>query len=816
MSDVNGTSELVAASVVHDRQLSEALEWEQVVALVARSIGSPLGAAELAQVAPSAEREPVENALAEAGEAIRYLRAASAPQAAGQGAAIRINFNGLPDVTLFIQKLHIEGAALEPREIFDLIGFLDRAADAASFLNAAGERFPLMAKRAQGIGDFRPLLKVVEGKIQGDGTVLDSASPHLHRLRKDIEKQKKAIQESLERFVNKNRGEGILQEEYITIRNDRFVVPVIAGQRRKLPGVIHGASSTGQTLFLEPLETIDLNNELVRLEEEETREVFRILQELTARLREYGEPIRAAAAIMGALDLIFAKARFAIEFDCCVPVFSDRLHLENARHPLLMDVLRKSKRRVVPFTLTMDRDCRTLLISGPNTGGKTVTLKTVGVIALMAQAGLPVPCSAAELPVFEQVLADIGDNQSIEQNLSTFSAHVSRLREMALDATPDSLVLLDEIGSATDPEEGGALGVALVDHFRAAGAFTLASTHLTALKIYGANTKTVLNASMGFDDLTLEPTYQLQLGLPGKSAGLDIAERLGMPEDIMKRARASLSTQEIELTALIASLHKRLEESDSLRTMLEHERAALAAREKQLLQDAERKETAKLRDLETRFDEMQKRWQERGDEIAARITEAAEKRKALDEAHRQTARVSREMREDWEKFVPQAGAPGPAQKLKIEEGSRVRLKGIREPARVRRVLGEGRFEVEAGFMKMHVATSDVEEVLPDAPGSGSKLPKNVSYRGGPALSPSVQEINVIGEREADAVERVERFLDAAVMATASRVRIVHGHGMGILKRAIQELLKQSPHVEKFYPASQSEGGAGATIAELKE
>lgn len=793
----------------------EALEWEQVLALIARYIGSPLGETELAKVTPSVERATIENALAEAGEAIRYLRAASAPQPTGQGAAIRINLNGLPDVTVLIQKLRIEGAALEPREIFDLIGFLDRAADAASFLNAAGERFPLLAGRAQGIGDFRPLLKEVEGRIQGDGTVLDTASPHLHRLRRDIEKQKRAIQESLERFVRANRTEGVLQEEYITIRNDRFVVPVIAGQRRKLPGVIHGASSTGQTLFLEPLETIDLNNELVRLEEEESREVFRILQELTARLRVYAEPIREAAAIMGALDLIFAKARFAIEFDCCVPKFSDRLHLENARHPLLMDVLRKSRKSVVPFTLTLDRDCRTLLISGPNTGGKTVTLKTVGVIALMTQAGLPVPCSAAELPVFEQVLADIGDNQSIEQNLSTFSAHVSRLREMALDATPDSLVLLDEIGSATDPEEGGALGVALVDHFRAAGAFTLASTHLTALKIYGANTETVLNASMGFDDHTLEPTYQLQVGLPGKSAGLDIAERLGMPEDIMKRARASLTTQEIELTTLIASLHKKLEEADAVRVALDKERVAIAARERQTALEAERKEAAKLRELEGRFEEMQRRWQERGDQIVARIAETAERRKAVDEAHRQTARASREMREDWERIVPQAEAVSAA-RLTIGEGSRVRLKGIREPARVRRVLNNGRFEVEAGFMKMHVSPSDVEEVLPEVPGAGSKLPKNVSYRGGPALTPSVQEINVIGEHEAEAVERVERFLDAAVMATAARVRIVHGHGMGILKRAIQDLLKQSPHVEKFYPASQAEGGAGATIAELKE
>jgi DNA mismatch repair protein MutS2 len=788
-----------------------ALEWEQVLSLVSRYIGGPMGAAELARVAPSADRDAVESALSEAGEAIQYLRAASAPQPTGQGAAIRINLNGLPDVTIFIQKLHIEGAALEPREIFDLIGFLDRAADAASFLNAAGERFPLLAHRAQGIGDFRPLLKEVEGKIQADGTVLDSASPHLHRLRRDIEKQKKNIQDSLERFVRANRGEGILQEEYITIRNERFVVPVISGQRRKLPGVIHGASSTGQTLFLEPLETIDLNNELVRLQEEESREVFRILRELTARLRVYGEPIRAAAAIMGALDLIFAKARFAIEFDCVIPRFSDRLHLENARHPLLVDVLRKSKRRVVPFTLTLDRECRTLLISGPNTGGKTVTLKTVGVIALMAQAGLPVPCSEAELPVFEQVLADIGDNQSIEQSLSTFSAHVSRLREMALDATPDSLVLLDEIGSATDPEEGGALGVALVDHFRAAGAFTLASTHLTALKIYGANTKTVLNASMGFDEQTLEPTYQLQVGLPGKSAGLDIAARLGMPEDIMKRARASLSTQEIELSTLIANLHKRLEETNRLETSLQRERTALVDREKQIVVDWERKETTKLRDLETRFDEMQSRWQARGDEALARIQETAEKRKAVDEALRQTARVKREMREDWEKILPQSGE-AVTRKLNIAEGTRVRLKGIREPARVRRVLGDSRFEVEAGPMKMQISANDVEEVLPDAP----VKTKQVTFRSGPELSPLVQEINVIGERAAEAVERVERFLDEAVMATASRVRIVHGHGMGILKRAIHEVLKDNPHVEKFYPATQSEGGAGATIAELKE
>jgi DNA mismatch repair protein MutS2 len=381
---------------------------------------------------------------------------------------------------------------------------------------------------------------------------------------------------------------------------------------------------------------------------------------------------------------------------------------------------------------------------------------------------------------------------------------------MALDATPDSLVLLDEIGSATDPEEGGALGVALVDHFRAAGAFSLASTHLTALKIYGANTKTVLNASMGFDEQTLEPTYQLQVGLPGKSAGLDIAQRLGMPEDIMKRARASLSNQEIELSELIANLHKRMEETAELKQMLASERAALVAREKQLVADSERREAAKLREFEARYEEMQRRWEERADLAMAKIEETAVKRKAVDLVSRDTSRVKREMREEWESFVPQE-----AKALKIEEGSRVRLKGIREPARVRRIRSDGSYEVEAGFMKMQIGASDIEEVLPDT-AITSKLPKNVSFKPGPDVTPSVQEINVIGERAEEAVERVERFLDNAVMATVARVRIIHGHGMGILKRAVQDLLKANPNVEKFYPASSFEGGAGATIVELKE
>src|ERR1035438_2569504 len=399
---------------------ADTLEYESLRALLGRYVSSPPGKAELARIAPHTDAARLAADLADVGEAVEYLRSAARPQTAARGASIRIDFGGFPDLTEAVHKLRIEGASLEGKEIFDLFGVLDRAADAKSVLNAVAERFPRLGARAQSLGDFRALLKDLEGKIQPDGSVADHASVALARLRRDIERQRKSIQGSLERFLKSHQEEGVLQEEFVTIRNERFVVPIVAGQRRKIDGVIHAASASDHTLFVEPLETIGLNNELVRLAEEETQEVHRILRD--------------------------------------------------ARHPLLQDVLRRQRKPVVPISLELDERSKTLLISGPNTGGKTVSLKTVGLLTLMAQSGLPVPAAVAEFPIFGQVLADIGDNQSIQESLSTFSAHISHIREMALDVTPDSLVLLDELGAATDPEEGGALGVAIVEHFRAAGA----------------------------------------------------------------------------------------------------------------------------------------------------------------------------------------------------------------------------------------------------------------------------------------------------------------------------------------------------------
>ncbi len=799
------------------------LEFDALRQLLARYVESPLGTALLPSVQPSTDRAHIENTLADVNEAIAYVQAAAAPHAAVRGAAVRIRFDSLADPTEALRKLHIEGAVLEAKEILQLTSLLDLALDIKRLLTPVGERFPRLASRGRAIAEFHVLLRELLGKILPDGSLADDASPDLARVRREIDRQRKLIQDSLERFLRIHREENLLQEEFVTIRNDRFVVPVIAGRQRKIEGVIHGSSGSGHTLFVEPLDTIELNNELVSLSEEELAEVHRILRELTAMLRDAGDNIAAAAEVLGELDLRFAKARFATDFDCTVPRLSPpesrRLVLREARHPLLQDVLRRQKKPVMPVSVELNEENRTLLVSGPNTGGKTVTLKTVGLLALMAQAGLPVPCSEGEFPLFGQVLADIGDQQSITESLSTFSAHMCRVRDMIEAADSTALVLLDELGRATDPDEGGALGVAVIERFRSAGAFTLASTHLSALKVYGASTPGVLNASMGFDDETLKPTYVLKVGAPGKSAGLAIARRLGMPLPLIEEARERLGSRERDLGNFLTELHRRLDALDKQAQELVGQKAALAAREDSLAKEWERRESAKLKEVERRCELVLKKFDTEARETIERLASDMERKKAAVSASRRVAGLKRELRDEIETTVlvtqhesHQGVMETPAARL--AEGVRVRLKGLREPARVARMLSNGLIEVEAGFMKLQVSIDDVLEVLPET-AAAAKLPKQVTFK--PAAKPAaaVQEINVIGQHVEEACAAVEKFLDDAALAEVLRVRIVHGHGMGILKRAIAGLLAESPHVEKFFTAEQNEGGAGATIVELK-
>jgi DNA mismatch repair protein MutS2 len=789
----------------------EALEFEQLRALVGRYVNGPLGRQALEEMAPLSGRPAIEAALELAGEALKYLEEA-AGTAAGRGPVTPVSFGSIDDPGEALALLRIEGAALEGTEFRLIQRLLEQACGVREAIGDASARYPALWGIAGGMVELREVAREIGETILPDGSLADDASPALKRLRREIGRQKGVVKAVLERFLREHRGDGTLREEWITIRNGRFVAPVVAGQQRKAEGVIHGASGTGQTLFVEPLETIGLNNELVRLREEELAEQQRILRDLTARLRPHAEAMRRTARALGRLDFLFAAARFGREFDCTIPRLSaeggEEIDLEEARHPLLEDVLKAAGRKVVPVSLRLDGQRRTLLISGPNTGGKTVAMKTVGLLALMAHAGLPVPARRAVFPCFDAVLADVGDHQSIEESLSSFSAHIAHVGRMLDEASGETLVLLDELGRATDPEEAGALGVAILDAFRARGAFTIASTHLLALKVYGANTPGVVNASMGFDDETLQPTYVLRLGVPGRSAALAIASRLGLPEALLEKARATMSHQERDIAQFLDELERRAEQLRAAEARLAERMREIERESKAQAAEAARAEKAKLKEMDERAAEALEKFEAEAREAIARIGAMAEAKKAVAQAERVTAKVKREFQEAVKPVA--AAATNPA----LAEGARVRLRGVREPARVLRVMDGGKIEVQAGWMKMQVEAGDVEEVL--GRGAAGPVVKNVSFRPeGPSWDVSYREINVIGQTAEEAVSAVDKFLDSAALAGVDRVRIVHGHGMGVLKRAVAELLKGNPHVARFYAALPAEGGTGATVAELK-
>jgi len=474
----------------------------------------------------------------------------------------------------------------------------------------------------------------------------------------------------------------------------------------------------------------------------------------------------------------------------------------------------------------MDASHRQLIISGPNTGGKTVGLKTIGLLALMAQAGMPVPAVSARLPVFDGVLADIGDYQSIEQNLSTFSAHVTNIDFISHTATAHSLVLLDELGSATDPEEGAALAVAIAEHFHRSGALSVVSTHHTSLKVYAANNEGVLNASVGFDENTLQPTFELRVGVPGASAGINIARRLGLNDKIVDSARTRLSTQTQDVGKFLDRLHSGLRE-------LEREREAMRKREADLTRELKRLETEgqqeqrnKTRDFERKMESLLRDFEYQVREAISGVQDRAAAQKLSKQAEQRIAKLRREFKEQFDAGVvahktgADQGDPNarPHEVKHISEGDTVKLKSLGRTAVIKRKVDENTFEVEMGAMKMKIARDDVAEVFGRS--GGSTNPVAAARAKGISVSlkedsNAPMEINVIGQRVEQATGEVEKFIDRAFLAGLTRVRIVHGSGMGILRKAIRESLKHHPHVDTVTEPQQNEGGAGATVVELK-
>jgi len=847
------------------------LEFDALRELLRGYCSSPLGQSRVAELSPSTDRDWIERQQTLASEIREFRRVGG-----------NFDFFGLSDIASLLHKSRISGAALETAEIRDIITMVDRASEwwhiAQNPPAAMRSQWREVRSLLRKIENFSDFLGYFRNKIQPDGTLEDKASPELARIRREIEKQRRGIQESLRGYLRRLAEGGTVQDELITIRGERFVIPVKIEQKRRVHGVVHGASSSGQTVFVEPMETIEQNNELVRLLEEELAEIHRILLEMTQRISARAEPIGTAQDALEELELQFAKARFAEDYNCVeaklsgsqpdvgngtaqvesaapavqrtrseakgsgpdpeaasrkpeaeslVPDASARLLLHNARHPLLERSLKARGVSVVPVSVELEGECRQLIITGPNTGGKTVTLKTAGLLSLMARSGLPVPADRADVPVFDAVLADIGDYQSIEQNLSTFSAHVTNIDFISRTATSHSLVLLDELGSATDPEEGAALAVAIASHFGRVGCMTIISTHHTSLKVYAANAPGVLNAAVGFDERTLQPTYELKVGVPGASAGINIAQRLGLNPSIIESARARLGTQARDVGQFLDKLHAELREAEAERLRLQAGQQEVERETQRLVVEGRKDQQAKVREMEKKLESVLRDFEYHAREAVNAIQDRAAAQKLSKDAERRIAKLRREFREQFDATVvahstgaDQGDPHAQPQVVKhVLEGDTVKLKSTGRTARVSRKIDETHFEVEMGAMKMKIARDDIAEVL-----ASSRPVSETPVKAARARGISVQleseggnvpsEINVIGQTVDQASREVEKFVDRAFLAGLPRVRVVHGSGMGILRRALRQMLQQHPHVASVAEAPQNEGGGGATLVEL--
>ena len=738
-----------------------------------------------------------------------------------------LGFGGLADPEGWLERLEAPGAVLEPKEFLEANSLLETAGWLKQQFREDAGKFPLLAARCAALSDFRDMQAAIRRCVQPNGEINDDASSALRRIRSAMQQTRDAIQKTLRQILRSRQPES--SEDYVTLRNDRFVIPVRAEHRRNVPGVVHGASGTGQTVFVEPFETVETNNQLVQLAEDEAAEIFRILTELTQRLRAMAGPLLIAAETIAELDSFFARGRFARDFDACMPEFAadTELRLDAARHPVLEDKLRREDRAIVPMSLALGGEERLLVISGPNTGGKTVALKTTGIAALSAQAGVPVAAQRAVLPLFDRVLVDIGDEQSIAADLSTFSAHMLNLKAMLAEATPQSLVLVDEMGTGTAPEEGAALAVALLEEFRKKDCIVLATTHHDRLKTYASKTPGIVNAAVEFDEVQLRPTYRLMVGVPGGSSGIAIARRLGLAPEIIAHAQSLLSPEAQEAADLIAYLHRTRDELDRMQKQMAEEQRALEDERRKLRSEWVERQKQRIAGLEKQFADMQKRFEDSVASVVAAVKDRELRAQVEKTARRKMQDARGEAKEELNTAVVQtiaesqqdlgikAASLGKVSAESLHPGARVRVQGFNKPVILRRVDG-ATAEIEAGPLRMKVAVDEITGVESEVKAAVAPSKReNVTVSAQSSEGGATGEINVIGLTVEQASERVDKFLDEAALASQPRVRIIHGHGTGALRRGLGEFLRTHPLVEHAEFESEEHGGKAITVVELK-
>ncbi|HEY0873234.1 MAG TPA: Smr/MutS family protein [Vicinamibacterales bacterium] len=856
-----------------------ALEFDRIVSAVSGLAQTPMGEARLEALEPSTDASAVARRLAATSETTSFL------------IDNRIALQAAPEFDAILEGLSVEGRPLEPGQLLAVASFLSSVDVTANAIRRARMAFPILRGIADSTASFTREINEVRSKIDPAGDVSDDASPELKSIRERLRKQRARLRGTLESYLRGKDTAKYLQQQVVTDRNGRYVLVVRAEHRSAIPGIVHGSSGTGASLYLEPLSTVEINNDIVALEQQEKEEVHRILVALTDLFRGRGPEMQATVDAATELDVLQAKANFSLMIDGTQPKIAadGRLELRAARHPLLIESVRRrlgdsansadsasspdpaprtadpaprtpdsvpspdrGPRTAHSGTRTADRGPRTadrghgpvpvdillipptsvLVITGPNTGGKTVALKTAGLLPLMAQAGILIPVAdGSQIPVFKCVFADIGDDQSIAANLSTFSSHIRNIVEMNDTLDLPALILLDEPGAGTDPMEGGALAMAIIDHFRRRGATVVATTHYDSLKTYAATTEGVVPAGFGFDPQTFAPTYRLNYGSPGSSLALEIATRLGLPASIIDEARTHRSERESQLAEHLARVEKDMQ-------ALEHERR-LAARERQTLSETAAKLQSREADLRNREETFKRRLDERIEERlrearreidavveklkvrtetlasqaehrAARLVPTGQSGGARAEARAAIDAIGQRLRSSSGDTAA-AAAPVPAQTRPAAAGDRV-VVGALGLEGIVQSIHDGTADVDVRGKRLRAKIDDLRVVTP-ASAQTARVRVNLDLQ---PRSGSITELNLIGNTVDEALTRLEKFLDEAMISDSKSFRIVHGFGTGQLRRAVAEFLKTHPLVAHYGPAPENQGGGGATVVELKE
>ncbi|HWP82051.1 MAG TPA: endonuclease MutS2 [Bacteroidota bacterium] len=771
----------------------EKLEFDSVLGRIRSHAVSDSAKALVSSIRPSVNRKIIEDELLRVSQAKELLIAEGT-----------VPLAGLRDTLVSLKKTTVENQVLSPRELIEIAELARTSRTMAQFLLKRKALYPLLAPAATRLNTDKVLEYNITQAIDEYGSVRDTASKELGIIRREIIEATSQLRKRLEGILKRVSEQEFAQDEILTTRDGRMVIPVKTEYKKRVPGFIHSSSASGATVFIEPAETLELNNELREVQIREQREIERILKALTSQVGEQRESLEESLNALIDLDLLWAKAKYSIEIQGSTPKLSEgrTLRLYQARHPVLLE--RHKREEVVPLDFPMDDSTTTVLITGPNAGGKSVALKTVGLLALMTQAGLHIPASTeSELPIFESVFVDIGDDQSIENDLSTFSSHLLNLQAILEKADRSSLVLIDEIGAGTDPVEGGALAAAVLTELTRRKAFTIATTHHGSLKVFAHETEGVTNASMEFDQDSLRPTYRFRMGVPGSSYAFELAERLGMPKDFLRHARSYISSDRLQLERLLVELEKTMQQysadlREARRQRDEYERLA---REYEQRLSAIQKETR----------EMKREAAEKAQQLVAdaqSLIERSIKDIRESQADKNTIRQVRENIAAAQRELEglRITDVSPAETFKI--GDIVRLKSGSAAGEIVSI----RDDVATVLIDNARLRVKIDELVRSATISHSWKPSTAEY----TTVEAGTEIDIRGMTGEEAINHLQQFLDNAYVAGLHRVDIIHGKGTGALRKKVSAFLKSYPHVRSFRLGEWNEGGAGVTVVEFAD